>query len=316
MGKASERWQRYLRISAGLEDGHIPRGSVLHAPAGAIFAYRRWFGRDADNAVRTTAEVIMLTVYGHHSGLMDVITPDGQLRLLERMEQDLDALQYDEAERNFTEEVLYADDADALFEIAVGEIRTFLAKLKESRIKDTAFMLMRGIRTFIPARNRGNNEEGKFSAKDFIYDRESGTPTCPGGHQMTSMGYNRRYGARRFVSSAEICADCPLREHCFNGKNPYKEVDLQMDYWAMEEQHAMNNGTPAYWAAMRKRKILCEGNFAHQKAGHNLTRTRKRGLGNAFEHCLLSATALNVRRMVRILADPERRPVIGMAAVV
>ena len=177
-------------------------------------------------------------------------------------------------------------------------------------------MLMRGIRTFIPARNRGNNEEGKFSAKDFIYDRESGTPTCPCGHQMTSMGYNRRYGARRFVSSAEICADCPLREHCINGKNPYKEVDLQMDYWAMEEQHAMNNGTPAYWAAMRKRKILCEGNFAHQKAGHNLTRTRKRGLGNAFAHCLLSATALNVRRMVRILTDPERRPVIGMAAVV
>ena len=76
----------------------------------------------------------------------------------------------------------------------------------------------------------------------------------------------------------------------------------------MEEQHALNNGTPAYWAAMRKRKILCEGNFAIQKAGHNLTRTRKRGLGNAFEHCLLFATAMNVRRMVRILTSPGRPP--------
>lgn len=177
-------------------------------------------------------------------------------------------------------------------------------------------MLLRGIRTFIPERKRTDEEGEKFTVKDFRYDRETGECVCPGDQPMAFIGYDPRKGALRYKSNAKVCAVCPLREKCFNGKHPFKEINLQMDYWALEEQHAMNNGTPAYGEAMRKRRIMCEGNFAHQKSGHNLTRTRKRGLGNAFEHCLLSATALNVRRMVRILTDPERRPVIGMAAAV
>ena len=76
----------------------------------------------------------------------------------------------------------------------------------------------------------------------------------------------------------------------------------------MEEQHARNDGTRMYRYALRRRKILSEGNFALQKSGHNLTRTRKRGLGNAFEHCLLSASALDVRRMVRILTGRNGTP--------
>jgi hypothetical protein len=62
-----------------------------------------------------------------------------------------------------------------------------------------------------------------------------------------------------------------------------------------------NNGTPEYYKALRLRQIWCEGNFSHQKANHNLDRTGKRGLGKAFEHCLLSATAFNLRRMVKLL---------------
>lgn len=71
--------------------------------------------------------------------------------------------------------------------------------------------------------------------------------------------------------------------------------------WASEEQHMRNDGTPGYYEALRLRKIYCEGNFSHQKAEHNLRRLRKRGLGKAHEHCLLSATALNLKRMVKLL---------------
>jgi hypothetical protein len=67
------------------------------------------------------------------------------------------------------------------------------------------------------------------------------------------------------------------------------------------EAQQENNGTPEYYEAMRLRQIWCEGNFSHQKANHNLDRTGKCGLGKAFEHCLLSATALNLRRMVKLL---------------
>jgi len=175
-------------------------------------------------------------------------------------------------------------------------------------------MLLRGIRTFIPERKRGNDEEGKFTTTDFCYDRTKNICICPNGQQLHFIGYDPQRGSKHYISKAEVCADCPFRLQCIQGKLPYKQVNRTTDYWAMEEQHAMNNGTPAYWAAMRKRKIQCEGNFAIQKAGHNLTRMRKRGLGNAFEHCLLSATALNVRRMVRILTNPGRPPEVAASS--
>ena len=58
---------------------------------------------------------------------------------------------------------------------------------------------------------------------------------------------------------------------------------------------------PAYHEAMRLRKIWCEGNFSHQKSSHNLRRVLRRGLGNAQTHCLLSAIALNLKRLVALM---------------
>ena len=72
---------------------------------------------------------------------------------------------------------------------------------------------------------------------------------------------------------------------------------------ASEKQHE-SDGTEAYKEALRLRKIWCEGNFSHQKANHNLKRIRMRGLGKATVHCLLSATAFNLKRMVRLLIQP------------
>ncbi|NCE65998.1 hypothetical protein D1159_15775 [Pseudoflavonifractor sp. 524-17] len=69
---------------------------------------------------------------------------------------------------------------------------------------------------------------------------------------------------------------------------------------ASETQKRLN-GTPEYYEVLRLRQIWCVGNFSHQKANHNLQRTRKRGLGKAAEHCLLSATAFNLKRMVKLL---------------
>ena len=81
----------------------------------------------------------------------------------------------------------------------------------------------------------------------------------------------------------------------------YPLFNLRNLLYLIEEQYMRNDGTPGYYEALRLRKIYCEGNFSHQKAEHNLRRLRKRGLGKAHEHCLLSATALNLKRMVKLL---------------
>ena len=175
-------------------------------------------------------------------------------------------------------------------------------------------MLVRGIHTYIPKRNRIHESEDRFNVEDFKYDRKNEICICPNGKELEFVGgYNPAKGSKRYTSTKRQCQGCPYRDKCLTGKLGIRRVDRQYDRWAMEEQHTRNDGTQMYRYAMLRRKILCEGNFANQKAGHNLTRTRKRGLGNAFEHCLLSASALDVRKMVRILANPKKSPVIAIA---
>lgn len=175
-------------------------------------------------------------------------------------------------------------------------------------------MLVRGIHTYIPKRNRIHESEDRFNVEDFKYDRKNEICICPNGKELEFVGgYNPAKGSKRYTSTKRQCQGCPYRDKCLTGKLGIRRVDRQYDRWAMEEQHTRNDGTQMYRYAMLRRKILCEGNFANQKAGHNLTRTRKRGLGNAFEHCLLSASALDVRKMVRILANPKKSPLIAIA---
>ena len=97
-----------------------------------------------------------------------------------------------------------------------------------------------------------------------------------------------------------VCRDCPYRDKCISGKSKRKLILRKQTQSAYEAQ-CEKNDTPEYFAAMKLRQIWCEGNFSHQKANHNLKRVRTRGLGKATMHCLLSATALNLKRMVKLL---------------
>jgi len=61
------------------------------------------------------------------------------------------------------------------------------------------------------------------------------------------------------------------------------------------------DGTPAHKHILNLRQIWCEGSFAVQKWTHNLRRLFRRGIEAAEDHCLLSAAALNLKRMVKCL---------------
>ena len=60
-------------------------------------------------------------------------------------------------------------------------------------------------------------------------------------------------------------------------------------------------GSNTYWHMMRLRKIWAEGSFSVLKREHCLSKIRKRGIPAVTEECLLSAMALNLKRMVRAI---------------
>ena len=164
-----------------------------------------------------------------------------------------------------------------------------------------ADMLERSIQTYIPCRTV-NTDENRFQPSDYQYNETSDSYCCPAGHTIPYKYYDPRQGGKVYYSRDVVCRECPYRDKCISEKSKRKLILRKQNQTAYEIQCAKND-TPEYYAAMRLRQIWCEGNFSHQKANHNLKRVRTRGLGKAFMHCLLSATALNLKRMVKLLTS-------------
>lgn len=164
-------------------------------------------------------------------------------------------------------------------------------------------MLKRGIKTFIPRRakpvSRVNYEED-FSSDRFVYDEVKNVYICPAEKELSYSSFNKKDRLKRYRAKAADCRNCPYRSRCVGkSKNP-RFIERNMHEEARQEQ-AKNINTPEYFAAMRLRQIWCEGNFSHQKQRHNLRRTLKRGIEKVTEQCLLSAYALNLKRLVKAM---------------
>ena len=140
-----------------------------------------------------------------------------------------------------------------------------------------------------------------YPVKAFQFDSEKNVFICPNNCELRYSSVHKNHRKKVYRASQKDCNRCPLRENCIKGAT-VKVRTLEISFFKAEVDHQrMNYGTPRYFEVQRKRRIYCEGNFALQKDNHNLRRTRKRGNANVTEHCLCSALALNLKRLVRHL---------------
>lgn len=70
-------------------------------------------------------------------------------------------------------------------------------------------------------------------------------------------------------------------------------------YYPSLYRNSQKVGGNDYLRLMRLRQIWAEGTFAVLKREHKLNRIQKRGLQKATEEYILSATALNLKRMIK-----------------
>lgn len=128
MGKGTPQFQAYLA------DDYNKR-THPHAPAGAIFAYERWFISDDAKRVHA-AQVVALCIYGHHTGLMDCVNKSSTPPFIQKMNADKHELHYDEAVTYFTENVVSLSKLDTLFDDACIELAQFSAAGKNGAFYD------------------------------------------------------------------------------------------------------------------------------------------------------------------------------------
>lgn len=161
-----------------------------------------------------------------------------------------------------------------------------------------------GISLYVRPQPAADRTEVTFKRDAFAYDREKDVYHCPSGQQLRVKGLYRSASGVYWEYWAErsACRPCPLRASCLSKSNKRGARKLLDSYFRPAVRRDLaRQDEPEYMDALRKRQIWCEGTFAAQKWGHNLMRVLRWGLEAAEDHCLLSATALNLKRMIKCM---------------
>jgi transposase len=150
----------------------------------------------------------------------------------------------------------------------------------------------------IPVWDKSTRHDGTFSRADFVFDPERNIYVCPGGAVLTSTGNIDQGHIVYYRASKNDCATCSLKPKCTTAVARKVTRDLNED--VRDRVRALAN-TEAFQQSRRERKKV-EMRFAHMKRILRLDRLRLRGLSGARDEVLLTATAQNLRRLVKLLS--------------
>ncbi len=161
-----------------------------------------------------------------------------------------------------------------------------------------------GVTFYVRPQPFADRTEVEFKRDTFFYDSQRDVYRCPAGKELRIKGlYRSASGVYwEYWADRQDCQGCPLRAKCLSEYDKRGARKLLDTYFRPAvRRNLTRQNEPEYLDALRKRQVWCEGTFAAQKWGNNLTRLFRRGLEAAEDHCLLSATALNLKRMIKCL---------------
>ena len=142
----------------------------------------------------------------------------------------------------------------------------------------------------------------EFTRDYFIYDDESDVFLCPQGKVLSLRNLHRSDNNINYEyrSKTKDCKACLVREKCLAPSQGCRKIQVNIFDKVVRQNH-VGDGSPEHKSVLALRQIWCEGTFAAQKARHNLRKLYRRGLEAAEDHCLLSASAINLKRMIKNL---------------
>jgi IS5 family transposase len=164
-------------------------------------------------------------------------------------------------------------------------------------VKLLKWLVDRKITPHIPVWDKSARPNGTFSRADFVFDPVHNIYTCPGGAELTSTGNIDQGHIVHYRASKKDCSTCSLKPKCTTAA--MRKVTRDLDEDVRDRVRALAN-TQAFEQSHRERKKV-EMRFAHMKRILRLDRFRLRGLSGVRDEVLLTATAQNLRQLVKLL---------------
>ena len=156
-----------------------------------------------------------------------------------------------------------------------------------------------GKQTFIPLWS-GRVGNSKYLSSGLVYEKEQDRFRCPEGKYLhPNPGSNRNY--KRYVSLSADCKICPQASTCparTRSCSPQRFVLRSLDQDFFEEVLTRMRD-PVFRQKLSERMWKSEGLFAEAKQNHGLSRARYRGRVKVQIQAYPSATAQNLKRLVK-----------------
>ena len=163
-----------------------------------------------------------------------------------------------------------------------------------------AWLLTRNIQPHIPVIDRRHQTQGHFTRERFYGPKENAY-YCPEGKALRYRGQSRGSRGNVYRSTEAQCLGCPKKKLCTSGPN--RKLFVHWEEPARQTVRALA-GTPEYKRSQRARYKV-EALFAELKQQIKLRKARLRRLWNVAEQFYLAATAQNLKRLVRHLAQKQ-----------
>ena len=212
---------------------------------------------------------------------------------------------------------LMIDRVEARFDITpqrlIGDTAYGTAPMLGWLVEDKA------IEPHVPVLDKSKRGDGTFSVSDFTWQADSNEYRCPADRPL--LGRRRNFKEQRtavtkantiiYRASQSDCSICPLKARCCPNV-PFRKIARSVHEDARDTARRIT-GTERYRQSSRERKKV-EMLFAHLKRILHFDRLRLRGLSGARDEFLLAATAQNLRRMAKLMAQPPPNHRTGVPA--
>ncbi len=201
------------------------------------------------------------------------------------------------ASSSVTHDISKIPDLIDSHEKIVGKPSWIAADSKYGAQECLAYLHDKNIKTAIIYES-GTNRPGYFFKNDFTYDRQRDLYICPNGKILKRRARDNRSNRIIYKSSVKDCRICPLKAGCISGKEDFKTTSQynSLCYDKTKEWYYSKKGR----YLQKLRHTILEGLMGEAKNYHGMARARFRGLVKVEMQFLMTASALNLKKMVKM----------------
>lgn len=167
----------------------------------------------------------------------------------------------------------------------------------------------REIEALIPPQPLTRRDGAKvFPARRFRYDALHDILRCPARQVLTPSTPSKN--GRVFRAKAAICRACPLRALCLPDHASARKINIAKHHVAtLRARRKRRDWGEVETNLYTRHRWLVEGVHGLAKTLHGMARAARRGLENMKIQALLTATAINLKRLAKALLHALIRPV-------